>query len=102
MISTLTKALASMLFSTLLLASAGAQAASDAIPALQGKADKIRCDSKNPNCRKSATDGEVAQSFIRYARLDVCPDDAPDCGARAKLKRAHAEDEVRDRHACRD
>jgi hypothetical protein len=102
MIRTLSKALASLLFSTLLLASAGAQAAGDANLALQGKSDKVRCDSKNPNCRTSATDGEVAQSFIRYARLDACPDDAPDCGARAKLKRAHAEDEVRDRHACRD
>ena len=102
MISTLSKALASLLFSTLLLAPLVAQAAGDSNPALQGKTDKIRCDSKNPNCRKSATDGEVAQSFIRYARLDACPEDAPDCGARAKIKRAHAEDEVRDRHACRD
>jgi len=102
MTRTLLKALASLLFFTLMLVSPWTLAAGDSSALSHGKAEKVRCDDKNPNCRPSATAGEVAQSFIRNARLDACPEDAPDCAWRAKVKRAHVDDEVRDRHACRD
>ena len=102
MIRTLSQALPSILFSALVFASPWALAAGDTTPAPQGKSDKIHCAGNNSNCRASATSSDLAQAFIRHARQDVCPEGAPECAARAKSERAHADHEVRDRHACRD
>lgn len=102
MISTHSKAVVSILFSTLVFASSWSFAAGEPTTALQGQADKVRCADNSGKCRVSATATEVAQAFIRHARQDACPEDAPDCAARAKFKRNLADDQVRDRHACRD
>jgi hypothetical protein len=99
---TLSKALAAIFLPVLVLVSPLALAAGDATAASLGKTDSARCAGDGSNCRVRASDSEVARAFISHARLDVCPEDSPECGARAKAKRIHADHESRDRHACRD
>jgi hypothetical protein len=98
------KALASILFSVLLSGSPCSMAAGEASLSPLGKSEHARCPANNPNCRSGAreSDSEVARAFISHARLNVCPEGAPECASRAKFERLKADDAVRDRHACRD
>ena len=99
---TLSTALAAILIPVLVMASSLVMAAGDATVTPLSKTDNTRCAGNNSNCRVRASDSEVARAFISHARLDVCPEDSPECGARAKAKRIHEDHESRDRHACRD
>jgi hypothetical protein len=100
----LTKALASILFSAMLSASPWAIAAGENSAEPRAKAEHARCVGNNPNCRTGGreSDSEVARAFISHARLNMCPEGAPECAARAKFERLKADDASRDRHACRD
>jgi hypothetical protein len=98
------KVLASMLFSAMLSASPWAIAAGESSAEPLVKSEHARCPANNPNCRAGTreSDSEVARAFISHARLNMCPEGAPECAARAKFERHKADDAVRDRHACRD
>lgn len=93
---TLPKTVALALFAALMLAHPWAMAG-DAAPAGAAQAS---CAAGTADCAPAV--GATDQAAARRHGQDDCERDPQSCDGRGKFLRSRADEEARDRHACRD